>query len=104
MVAKAKKPSNWKYIYKLFMDNFFDMDESTWAADNNLDPRKGPKAKQYKILKLLKNRKGLVESLMEATGKSVLVVMEHVSGQRRMNALQKSEGEDEWNLFLGASP
>lgn len=99
MVEVTISPETWEYIKRTFQTYGFSSEEGTWAANNNLDPG-GPKSKQ--IMRLLRNRMRKVNALVRYTGFSRRSVILDCEEESKFIARQK--GEDENNLFMGASP
>ena len=89
----------WRRIRNIFLRYGFSPDEAVWAADNDLDPL-GPRGDQIK--KLLRNRSTKVRMLIRVGRIDRHTAVQWCEEESRRNAREK--GEDETNLFQGASP
>ena len=101
MVTEELKisPEDWRRIRNLFLRAGFSPDEAIWAADNNLDPL-GPHGGQ--VRKLLRNRQTKVKVLMKVGRIDRKTAIQWCEEESKKFAREK--GEEESNLFQGASP
>lgn len=93
------KPEDWRRIRNLFLRYGFSPSEAIWAADNNLNPLG---EKKWQIRKLLRNRSTKVRVIMKVAKVDRKIAIGWCEEESKRNALDK--GEDETNLFQGASP
>lgn len=92
-------PEDWSRIRNLFLRYGFSPEEAIWAANNNLDPLG---EKKWQIRKLLRNRGTKVRVLIKVGRIDRKTAIQWCEEESKRFAREK--GEEESNLFQGASP